>query len=639
MTPTVTLLVPGSLDTHTGGYAYDREIVRGLRTRGWKVVVQELDPSFPQPTDQALDHARRVLSEVETGGLVVIDGLALGAMPDLAELERQRLVLVALVHHPLARETGLAPDIAARLALRERRALACVRRVIVTSRATADEIERYGVARARVAVVQPGTVPAPVARGSQRSGVHLLSVGTLMPRKGHSTLLQALALVVSSNWRLTCVGSLVRDSRTADAVRAEIDALGLSDRVTLTGELEPAALERVYDAADVFVLPTMYEGYGMAIAEAIARGLPVLSTPTGAIPEIVGRGGILVEPGDVPGLAGALDAVISGPSLRRQLAGEAVRMRAELPTWEASCDLFAEALREAIGHEGGSFDASWLAVREPCDANARSLTLARLVARLAGKASPVRALDLATGTGANVRYLAPLCGENQDWVLTDKDASLLARLPERMSLWAAEQDAAVQVAADSLTIHGDSFSATLTSCPVDLSFAADERLFAGRTLVTASALLDLVSESWLSAVVRHCRLSGAVVLFALSYNGEWRCSPDDPDDEMVRSIVNRDQRRDKGFGAALGPLAGHRAAGLLAEQGYHVQRERSDWVISSEATTLQRQLLAGWADAARSLVPRDAAAIDGWLRRRRSQVDDRALSIHVGHDDVGAWLR
>lgn len=344
-------LVPGRLETRTGGYIYDRRMVEGLRGIGWTVSVHELDDSFPSPTWSALDHAARVLAAMPEDGMVMVDGLAYGAMPEEAARESARLRLVALVHHPLAAETGLAPDVAARLAISETHALAHARFVIVTSRATASALAKYGVGPDRVAVVEPGTDRAPVAKGSGGSVPQLLCVGTLTPRKGHDTLFRALATLRDFRWQLSCVGSLDRDPVMVERLRGELRTLGLEDRVSLVGEADESAMAALYDAADLFVLPSEYEGYGMAVAEALARGLPVISTPTGAISEILtGGAGVLVPPGDVPALANALVRAISDPRYRAQLSSAAVLVRDRLPSWKVAALRMEEILeRVATG--------------------------------------------------------------------------------------------------------------------------------------------------------------------------------------------------------------------------------------------------------------------------------------------------
>jgi glycosyltransferase involved in cell wall biosynthesis len=342
-------MIPGDLEALTGGYEYDRRIINGLRTAGWTVAVETLDGSFPDPTPFAREDASRRFAALSDGSIVMIDGLAFGALADEAEHERQRLRLVALVHHPLAEETGIDPHLAAWLEASERRALATTRVVIVTSRPTALGLARYGVHPDHIVVVEPGTDPARLARGSDDGVVHLVCVASLIPRKGHEVLVEALARLADKPWRLTCVGSLDRDPQTANRVRALLTQYDLSDRVTFTGDLHQPELDREYDRADVFVLPTFHEGYGMVVGEALARGLPVVSSPTGAIAELVtSNAGVLVPSGNVSELARVLGEVIDNKTMRARLAEGAREVRGRLPTWDMTARRMAAAL-ERVG--------------------------------------------------------------------------------------------------------------------------------------------------------------------------------------------------------------------------------------------------------------------------------------------------
>jgi glycosyltransferase involved in cell wall biosynthesis len=341
------LIVPGRLHTRTGGYEYDRRIVDGLRDDGWWVDVRELSGSYPTPTPAERGQAERVFGNLPPRSLAVVDGLALGALP--AEIERasSRLRLVALVHHPLALETGLPDSLRRDLEVSERRALTFAKRVIVTSHATAAALADYAVPADRIHVVEPGTDPAPQASGSGGDDVQLLCVATLIARKGHDLLLQALAAAPDRNWRLRCVGS-DRDGAVSRRLRDLVRQLNLTERVTFEGEADAVAMAGHYDRADVFVLPTWYEGYGMAVAEALARGLPIVSTKTGAIPEIVpDHAGLLVPPGDVPALTAALSSILADVSLRRRLAEGARLARARLPTWRMAAAKMATILEAA----------------------------------------------------------------------------------------------------------------------------------------------------------------------------------------------------------------------------------------------------------------------------------------------------
>jgi glycosyltransferase involved in cell wall biosynthesis len=341
-------VIPGDLQAATGGYGYDRRIIAGLRALGWRVTVHALDESFPQASDAALDHAHRVFADLPEQALVLVDGLAAGAMPQVLHAHTARLRLLALVHHPLAAESGLDPRLAQQLARSERQALQAVRHVLVTSRATQEALRAYGVVPQRVSVVEPGTDAAPQARGNRGEVLHLLCVATLIPRKGHELLLDALASLAASRWRLTCVGSLTRDPRTVAQLRAQVQRLGLRKQVTLAGEMDAAALSMLYADSDLFVLPTRFEGYGMAIAEALAHGLPVISTHVGAIPELVGaRAGLLVAPGDTDLLRAALQRVLEEPALLESLTAGAAAVRGTLPGWPQRCEQMSAVLETA----------------------------------------------------------------------------------------------------------------------------------------------------------------------------------------------------------------------------------------------------------------------------------------------------
>ena len=356
----VVLVVPGRFDARTGGSIYDRRIVEGLRQRGWQVEALELDASFPYPTSAARTHADAALAAIAAGSIVIVDSLALGAMPDLITREAERVRIVALVHQPLAVAAGLDPATApatvpatvARFQEAERRALGAAALVIVTGRVTLDLIAPYDVAPDRIVVVEPGTDAAPLARGSGAPRpLQLLSVATLHPGKGHDLLLEALAAIPCRTWHLTCAGSLTRHPETAARLRQMVTSLGLGDHVSFVGDLDRPELAACYDVADVFVLATQQETFGMAVAEALACGLPVVATMTGAIPDLVGdAAGILVPVGDKPTLVDALQRVVEDAPLRARLAEGARRVRQRLPTWDAASDRMSDALRALVAH-------------------------------------------------------------------------------------------------------------------------------------------------------------------------------------------------------------------------------------------------------------------------------------------------
>ena len=349
MVKRLAFVVPGDLSAATGGYGYDRQIIAGLRTQGWEVDVVNPGDGFPFPTSETMRKATEMLLAIPSDTTVVIDGLAMGVMPDAAQRLSGTHCLVALVHHPLALELGLSAGQSGALAALERAALASARHVIVTSPATARTLSSdFGVAPDRITVVLPGTACALASPGSSDGIVRFVAVGSVIPRKGFDVLADALARVKNLPWHLTIAGDATRDAATATALREQIVRLGLADRITMLGTLSTEALDRVYGESDAFVLASHYEGYGMAYAEALAHGLPVIGTTGGAIADTVPpQAGILVEPGHVEALAQALSTLIGDASRRAELAAGARAAAANLPTWPQSCALFSGALDRA----------------------------------------------------------------------------------------------------------------------------------------------------------------------------------------------------------------------------------------------------------------------------------------------------
>lgn len=350
--PAAHLLLPGPLRQNTGGYHYDRRIIEGLRQHGWRIDVHELDPGFPQPDTAALAEAAATLASLPDDACVIVDGLALGAMPEAAEAQAARLRLVALVHHPLALETGLDPATARRLRDSEWRALACVRTIITTSPSTASALRRDGFANTPVRTVAPG-VDIPVldagpgqAAAARPAALRLLCVATLTRRKGHDVLIDALQPLAGRDWQLVCVGSDQRDRTWADSLRQRIDQAGLVNRIVLTGEIDAARLDRYYRQADVFVLASHYEGYGMVFDEAIAYGLPIVATCAGAIVDTVpADAGLLVPAADPTALRTALTRLLDADEPLATLRSAAWQARDELRSWDQASAEFAGYLK------------------------------------------------------------------------------------------------------------------------------------------------------------------------------------------------------------------------------------------------------------------------------------------------------
>lgn len=343
MTHPFMLLVGGDPSRRTGGYGYDRRMTAELQALGQPVALQGLAGRFPDGDQQAKASLEGTLRSVPDGELVVIDGLALGGMPEVIEAHAERLRLIALIHHPLGDETGLDAATRERLDAGERRSLAAVHGVVTTSAFTAGRLEAKGITGA--SVVTPGTDAAPLTEARRAPPWRLLCVASVIPRKDHASLVEALAGLTDYDWRCICAGSLEADPACAGTLRAGIRDAGIEDRVELTGELGDDALNERYAAADLFVLPTRYEGYGMALTEAVARGIPVIVGDGGAVREAVpAEAARFVEPGDVTGLSQALAAFMGDADERAELRAGARAARERLPDWRGQ----ARRLKQVI---------------------------------------------------------------------------------------------------------------------------------------------------------------------------------------------------------------------------------------------------------------------------------------------------
>ncbi len=335
MSPVLHFAIPGDLQALTGGYAWDRRIIAELQALGLRVQVLPLSPRFPEPDAEALEEARRRIASLPDGAVLLADGLAWGVLDTLAEKHAARLRIIALCHHPLALESGLTPERAAALRRSETRVLQAAAAVVVTSPATAATlVQEFGVAHERITVALPGTDPVPPAPCTGAPPV-LLSLATLTPRKAHDVLIAALARVHDLPWHARFVGGTHFDPAWVDFLRAQVNSLGLAERIAFVGSTATPAQE--YRQADLFVLPSRYEGYGMVFAEALAHGLPVVAARAGAVPDVVPQdAGLLVPVDDVDALAAALRHVLSEPTTRAALRAGALRAAARLPRWQDS---------------------------------------------------------------------------------------------------------------------------------------------------------------------------------------------------------------------------------------------------------------------------------------------------------------
>lgn len=342
----LSLAVPGGFERLTGGTIYDRRLADALDGMGLAVRRVALPGGFPEADNAVLDEARELLLRLPEGGTVLVDGLALGVMPEIAREVAARSRLVALVHHPLAFETGLDPDRADALLASETAALDAAAAVVCTSGTTRLAlIEDLAVAPGKIVVATPGVDPRPQARGSAGAGLAILNLGAVTPRKDQRTLVAALAGIDDRRVTAIVAGSLDRDAACAKSLHELIAETDQDDRIELAGELDAAALDEVFDTADLFVSTALYEGYGMAAVEAVAAGIPCLVARGGAIVEAVPeQAALFFEPGDVAELRRLIQGLWLDPVALARLKEGAVRARERLAGWETTALAVARGL-------------------------------------------------------------------------------------------------------------------------------------------------------------------------------------------------------------------------------------------------------------------------------------------------------
>ncbi|MEH6356545.1 MAG: glycosyltransferase family 4 protein [Marinobacter sp.] len=633
-------VVPGDPQQNTGGYRYVRELVAALNQAGAsnqpgiRARVTGLPGQFPQPDTVALSAMNELLASAAEQSWVVLDGLAMSAMPEILEKHRSRLNLVALIHHPLADETGLSLQQQACFFAAEKRALTAVRHVVTTSRFTAERLRDFGVASNRIHIAEPGVekrasaTPKHSANSMAESAktIRLLCVAQLSPRKAQHQLVEALSGLKELPWQCVLVGACDRDSHYAEQVREQIQQAGLGSRISLTGEVDGDALAALYNNADVFVLPSLYEGYGMVIDEALGVGLPVISSNGGALLYTADRPGVAIyNAGDVTELRDRLGIWITHPDVLAQARLSAESESRLVRTWADTAVAFTAALVDfQCHHPQTEFSAGWLSLRQPADYKARAQNLNAMLRDWLKQQSgdhvgslPPTLVDLGTGLGSNAGYLAKVLDNPQKWLLIDQDTSLLAAAAARLELLG------LSVETRALQLLPQTFAGLLP---------------AQTRLVTASALIDLVSAQWLQALVKEVADNRAALLIVLSYAGRFELSPQHPDDDLLRVLVNQHQHGDKGLGAALGPSATAALAVELKNAGYDVHIAASDWWLGEDASAgsaeLAHQLMHGWVNAAIQQDPEQSTGLRDWLDAREQQLGRGELRIKVCHEDL-----
>jgi glycosyltransferase involved in cell wall biosynthesis len=343
----IVFAIPGDLATASGGYAYDRAVLAQAPALGVVMRYVALPGGFPFPgVDEVAASVTALRAALQPGDVLLIDGLAYGALP-VAAISAIDAPILALCHHPLCLETGLSPQATARLFDSEQAALSLADKIFVTSGFTAAELRRlFAVAAEKITVALPGTAPGLRAPRWGDPPV-ILALGSLIARKGYDVLLEALSGLVELPWRLAVAGSPCAAPVTAAQLFARALQEDLAGRIAFLGEVSAPDARKLLQGADLFVSASFFEGYGMALAEALSFGLPIVAARGGAVEYTLPDDTALkVEPGDVVSLRAALRAVLSDSELAARLAEAAWRAGQQLPDWQETARIIVATARE-----------------------------------------------------------------------------------------------------------------------------------------------------------------------------------------------------------------------------------------------------------------------------------------------------
>ena len=345
---TLHFIIKGELDQKTGGYIYDARIIQELRLLGWNITVYSTANSSPGEEGRVAEDLESILSGIEDNEVVILDGLVMGQQPLVLGQHAHRLRMISLLHHPLSEESGLTELEKDRLFHSEKAAVASCIGVITTSDFTSQQLNNMGVLESIIKTVIPGTDRSPISMGPHKTfSPRFLCVASVIPRKGLDTLVESLSQIMHLDWECICAGSLDRNPGYASTILKMARDKELKGRILFTGECSQSTIDKFYHISSIFVLPSMYEGYGMVLTEAAIRGLPIISTTAGAIPNTLkGINAVLVPPGDTQSLAKAMEQALADETPDSEgFTIRANQAQKHFPNWKSTTKHFEEAIK------------------------------------------------------------------------------------------------------------------------------------------------------------------------------------------------------------------------------------------------------------------------------------------------------
>jgi glycosyltransferase involved in cell wall biosynthesis len=342
-------LIPGEFSKLTGGYVYDRYITAGLIKKGHNVTIHQLEEDFPFPGEKSIDQCAEIFRQIPAGEPVIIDSLAFGPMYPVLSGDHGKHPIVALMHLPLTLNPGYSSHQKNQLKQMEKSAFPLANKIVVTSEYTARMVSQLGVSFSDIEVIIPGVEaigPKPSYPSNPR---RLLCVASYLPSKGQDILIKALSPLISKDWILDCYGQQDLDRDYVTSLFSLVRDNNLNDRVFIHGPASGEELSAAYLDAELFILPSVFETYGMVLTEALAHGVPVITTTGGGIPETVPPSmGKFFNPGDVYALHSILESLLENSVLYGKLTGEAAKYHIQAHSWKKSIKAFENLLVRKI---------------------------------------------------------------------------------------------------------------------------------------------------------------------------------------------------------------------------------------------------------------------------------------------------
>jgi glycosyltransferase involved in cell wall biosynthesis len=345
-------LIPGDINTLTGGYVYDKIIINGLRNLGYGITVHQLGGDFPFPSAENLEHCKRILDSIPNRELVFIDSLAFGPMHMLLKDYQGKNPILPIIHLPLSQNPNYNEESKKLLAEQERRAFDYANSVVAVSWFTKQLIVGYGVNPDNVWVITPGVFRVP--RKTEYPGLpeNILCVGSFLPGKGQLVLVHALADMQQYAWSLSMYGIPEFDTDYVQSIKKTIDEAGLAKRVLMHKQVSGDELNAAYLRTDLFILPSLFENFSMALNDALIHGIPVITTTAGGIPFSVPKSmGLFISPGSQGELKQAIKELLTNSSLYKHLYRSASQYYKTANTWENSIHRFHSLILDVVNED------------------------------------------------------------------------------------------------------------------------------------------------------------------------------------------------------------------------------------------------------------------------------------------------